>query len=298
MRRITAATGVLAIFGDPVCHSISPLMQGAALEALDFDMVYLAFRVEAPELGQAVGAIRALGMRGVNVTIPHKERVLEYLDEVDETARALGAVNTILNRGGRLMGYNTDAEGFMRSLEEETGFVPRGRSALVIGSGGAARAVVHGLASRGASRVVVANRTPKRAEALCSEIGAAWPDVELRAVPFSGVNAGRETGGEMERLLKETDLLVNATSLGMAGRGGLDLPLELLKKDAPVYDIVYTPLETELIRRARALGPRACGGLGMLVSQGARSFEIWTGEKAPLGVMREAALEALGQRTP
>ncbi len=294
MRRITAATGALAIFGDPVCHSISPLMQGAALEALGIDMVYLAFRVEAPELGHAVEAIRALGMRGVNVTIPHKERVMEHLDEVDETARALGAVNTVLNRGGRLLGYNTDAEGFIRSLEEETGFLPRGRTALVIGSGGAARAVVHGLASRGASRVVVANRTPKRAEALCDEISAAWPDVELRAVPLSGV----EGRGEMERLLKETDLLVNATSLGMAGRGELELPLGLLKKDSPVYDIVYTPLETELIRKARALGLRASGGLGMLVSQGARSFEIWTGEKAPVGVMRNAALEALGQQTP
>ncbi len=286
--RITAATGALAIFGDPVSHSISPVMQGAAIEAAGLDMVYLAFRVAPAGLGRAVEAIRVLGIGGVNITIPHKEHVMEFLDEADETARALGAVNTIENKNGRLRGHNTDAEGFVISLEEETGLDPRGRTSLVIGAGGAARAVVYGLASRGAERVLIANRTTARAEALCKELSPACPGAALEAVPLNG----KEIGG----LLEKTDILVNATSLGMKGRGKLDLPLKDLKKDAVVSDIVYTPMETGLLKEAAALGLATHHGLGMLVGQGALSFEIWTGKKAPIDVMREAALKALGQR--
>jgi shikimate dehydrogenase len=285
--KITAATATLAIFGDPVSHSISPVMQGAALEATGLDMVYLAFRVAPPDLGRAVDAIGALGIRGVNITIPHKERVMDFLDEIDETARALGAVNTIENRNGRLCGHNTDAEGFVSSLVDETGIELRGRTALVVGAGGAARAVVYGLASRGAARILVANRTTARAEALCADLAEACPGVELKAVSLDTE--------EMKRLLGQSTILVNATSLGMKGRGELDLPLEHLGKDAVVSDIVYTPMETGLLRRARALGLGVHHGLGMLVGQGALSFEIWTGRKAPVDVMREAALRALGQ---
>lgn len=286
--KITAATKTLAIFGDPVSHSISPVMQGAALRALDIDMVYLAYRVAPADLGSAVYAIRTLGLRGVNLTIPHKVAVLEFLEEVDDTARVLGAVNTILNNDGTLKGYNTDAVGYMWSLESETGFTPRGRTAFVFGAGGAARAVVYGLASGGVSRVVIANRTLSRAEALSAKLTAVCPGVEISAISCESK--------EMEGLLKTTDLLVNATSLGMAGgrHGELDLPLEHLKKEAVVSDIVYTPMETGLIKQARGLGLATHGGLGMLVGQGAKSFEIWTGQKAPVEVMREAALEALG----
>jgi shikimate dehydrogenase len=231
--------------------------------------------------------VRALGIRGVNITIPHKERVMDFLDEIDETARALGAVNTIENKGGRLLGHNTDAGGFVSSLVDETGVELRGLTALVVGAGGAARAVVYGLASRGAARIIVANRTVERAEALCADLAAACPGVELEAVSLDAE--------EMKRLLGQTRVLVNATSLGMKGRGELDLPLERLGKDAVVSDIVYTPMETGLLRRARALGLGLHHGLGMLVGQGALSFEIWTGCKAPVDVMREAALRALGQ---
>ena len=286
--KITAKTKTLAIFGDPVSHSISPVMQGAALRALGIDMVYLAFRVEPADLGSAVGAIKTLGLRGLNITIPHKERVLEFLDVVDETARALGAVNTILNDDGILKGYNTDAVGYIWSLEAETDFTLRGRSALVVGAGGAARAVVYGLASGGVARIIIANRTVARGEALSAELAAVCPGVEIRAISLEGA--------ELTGYLKEVDLLVNATSLGMkgGGRGELDLPLEHLKKEAVVSDIVYTPMETGLLRTARGLGLTTHGGLGMLVGQGAKSFEIWTGRKAPVEVMRKAALEALG----
>jgi len=287
---ITAETETLAIFGNPVSHSISPLMQGAALCHLGIDMVYLAFRVRPDDLGRAVDAIRTLGLRGVNITIPHKERVLEFLDEIDETARALGAVNTIVNNNGVLKGYNTDAVGYMWSLESETGFAPRGRSALVVGAGGAARAVVYGLASGGARSIIVANRTVNRAEALAVALGAVCPGTELQAIALDSA--------EMEGFLEKTDILVNATSLGMEGRGRLNLPLKRLNSEAVVSDIVYTPMETELLNTARTLGLTTHGGIGMLIGQGAKSFEIWTGRKAPIEVMKEAALEALGLNTP
>jgi len=288
--KITTATKILGIFGDPVSHSISPVMQGAALRALEIDMVYLAFRVAPADLGRAVEAIRTLGLRGVNITIPHKERVMGFLDDLDDTARALGAVNTIVNNNGTLKGYNTDAVGYIWSLEAETGFAPRGRTALIVGAGGAARAVVYGLASGGARRIIIANRTIARAEALAEELGAVCPGVEIEAVSLDSE--------DMEGHLKEADLLVNATSLGMEGRGRIELPLEALNSRAVVSDIVYTPMETELLKKARVLGLATHGGLGMLVGQGAKSFEIWTGKKAPIEVMKSAALEALGLKTP
>lgn len=286
--KITSNTKTLAIFGDPVSHSISPVMQGAALEALGIDMVYLAFRVSPERLGRAVESIRTLGLRGANITIPHKEAVLEFLDEVDETARVLGAVNTILNNNGALKGYNSDSVGYMWSLEAETDFIPRGRTAIVVGAGGAARAVVYGLAAGGAARIIIANRTDFRAEVLSEELAAVCPGVEISP---SSLDALKLSG-----YLEKTDLLVNATSIGMegGGKGELNLPLERLNKDAVVSDIVYTPMETGLLKKARGLGLRTHGGLGMLVGQGAKSFEIWTGQKAPVEVMREAALEALG----
>jgi len=284
--KITADTKTLAIFGDPVGHSISPPMQGAALRALGIDMVYLAFRVRLEGLGAAVEAIRALGIRGVNVTIPHKERVIEFLDDIDEPARVLGAVNTIVNNNGVLKGYNTDVAGFINSLESETPITVYGHTALVVGAGGAARAVVYGLAVGGARRIIIANRTASRAEALAEELSAVSPKVEFTAISLDDK--------EMESHLEKTDLLVNATSLGLKKEGRLDLPLRLLNKKAVVSDVVYTPMETELITEARGLGLATHGGLGMLVGQGAMSFELWTGREAPVEVMKEAALEALG----
>ncbi len=284
--KITANTRALAIFGDPVGHSISPPMQGAALRELGIDMVYMAFQVAPAALGSAVEAIRALGIRGVNITIPHKERVMEFLDDLDETARVLGAVNTIVNNNGTLRGYNTDAGGFITSLEGETGFTPSGRAALVVGAGGAARAVVYGLAAGRASSIIIANRTARRAEALAEALARVCPGVEIKAAALDSI--------EMEGYLEGADLLVNATSLGMGAEGRLGLPMRLLNKKAVVSDIVYTPMETELIKEARALGLLTHGGLGMLVGQGAKSFEIWTGKKAPVEVMKKAALEALG----
>jgi len=285
---ISADTKTLAIFGDPVGHSISPPMQGAALCALGIDMVYLAFRVTPGGLGSAVEGIRALGIRGVNVTIPHKERVMEFLDELDESARVLGAVNTIVNSNGVLKGYNTDVAGFINSLQSETGLAPKSRTAIVVGAGGAARAVVYGLAVSGyATRIIIANRTHGRAEALAEELSAVSAEAKISAVSLNSK--------EMEPLFKKTDLLVNATSLGMEGRGRLKLPLQALNKQAVVSDVVYTPMETELLKNAGALGLATHHGLGMLVCQGAMSFKIWTGRKAPVEVMKKAALKALGQ---
>jgi len=234
-----------------------------------------------------VEGIRALGIRGVNVTIPHKERVMEFLDELDETARVLGAVNTILNNNGILTGYNTDVAGFITSLEFDTGITAYERTALVVGAGGAARAVVYGLAVGGARRIIIANRTQSRAEALAQGLAPVCPDVEIKAIALDS--------SLMEGYLEKADILVNATSLGMEGRGRLELPLQALNKKAVVSDIVYTPMETELIKKSRGLGLATHSGLGMLVCQGAMSFELWTGRKAPVEVMKKAALKALGR---
>jgi len=288
--KITAKTKVLGIFGDPVSHSISPPMQGAAFRALGLDMVYLGFRVKPADLGRAVDGIRAMGLIGVNITIPHKEPVMEFLDHVDGTAQALGAVNTIVNNNGILTGYNTDVAGFINSLESETGFTPKDRTALVVGAGGAARAVVYGLAVSGdATRIIIANRTVSRAEALAAELSEVCAEADISAVSLNAK--------ELESLFKKTDLVVNATSLGMEGRGRLELPLQNLNKNSVVSDVVYTPMETDFIKEASDLGLTTHGGLGMLVGQGAQSFELWTGKKPPLDVMKRAALEALGQKT-
>ncbi|MFQ5480219.1 MAG: shikimate dehydrogenase [Thermodesulfobacteriota bacterium] len=255
--KITATTKILAIFGDPVSHSISPVIQGAALCSLGIDMVYLAFRVSPADLGEAVEAMRTLGLRGANITIPHKVAVMEHLDSIDETARALGAVNTILNNDGILKGYNTDAVGYMWSLEGEMGFTPRGRKALVIGAGGAARAVVYGLASGGVSSVLIANRTVARAEVLAKELAAVCPGVEITAMSLGSV--------ELAGYLEKTDLLVNATSLGMSGGGEVDVSLHRLPAGAIVSDIVYIPMETKFLKKARTMGLKTHSGIGMLV---------------------------------
>lgn len=271
-------TQVVAVIGDPISHSLSPAIHNAAFEAVGLDWVCVALPVAAGAAGAAVGGIRALGLAGVSVTMPHKHAVIDQLDEVTEVAGALDAVNCIRMRGGRLIGDNTDGAGFLGGLKADFGFEADGRRCVVLGAGGAARAVVLALAGAGASRVVVVNRTEVTAQ---------------RAVTLAGP-VGRV--GSFDDIV-DADLVVNATPIGMAGAGGnaddVPLPVELLHDGLVVAELIYHPARTRLIDEAESVGARAANGVSMLVHQAAVSFESWTGVRAPLAAMIAAATGAL-----
>ncbi len=286
--KITGATRVAGIFGDPVEHSLSPAMHNAAFESLGLNMAYVPFHVGSTPLRvlkNAAAGIRALNIFGVNVTIPHKQKVIKYLDVVDPIAKAIGAVNTIVNRDGTLYGYNTDGAGYLLSLREDLAFAPQDKNIILLGAGGAARGIFFSLLHGKPKSIVIANRTLKKAVRLAAEFKEHAGGAEVR------------TTGLKKNLIKpyaaDADLIINTTSLGLLGHGKPDLPLEDLPARAIVSDIVYRPLETDLIKDARKIGLRTHTGLGMLVHQGALSFELWTGLSAPVGVMRAAALEEL-----
>lgn len=283
--RISGSTKITGIFGHPIGHTLSPAIQNAAFGHLGLDIMYAPFHVSPANLAAAVEAVRALEILGVNVTIPHKEKVIEYLDEVDKVAEEIGAVNTVVNRDGCLVGYNTDGEGFLRSLSDETGFDPTGKRILIVGAGGAARAIFYTLLSRGVASVVIANRTVKRAAELAEEFRAVAGE---RAVAVAGLDPD-----SLREKASGADLVVNTTSLGMEGQSLLDFPVDVLPKSSVVSDIVYKPLDTELIKKAKDLGLRVHKGIGMLIHQGALGFELWTGKTAPVDVMTKAAMEEL-----
>jgi shikimate dehydrogenase len=274
-------TIVLGIFGDPVAHSKSPRMWNAAIDSLGLDARYLPFHVKRGTVREALVGMRALGIRGVNVTLPHKEDVLSHLDVVDDAARFIGAVNTIRLEDGRLEGFNTDAPGLVRSLVEGEAKV-RGARALVLGAGGAARAAVVGIAQEGAASIHVAARRPEAAEALVHALGPSLSS----PLSWSGLDA-------LEGAFEGTELLVQATSATLEGSARAEefagaLPMGRLPGHATVTDLVYAPLETTVLRDARARGLRTVDGLGMLVHQGAIAFEIFLGVAPPVGVMRGA----------
>jgi shikimate dehydrogenase len=281
--RISGKTKLVGIIGWPVAHSMSPAMHNAAFAALGLDWCYVALPVVPERIGEAVRGLLALSFAGANVTVPHKQAVMAHLDRVSPAAQAIGAVNTIVIRDGWLLGDNTDRPGFLASLREEK-FDPAGRRCAVLGAGGAARAVVYALASVGAA-VTVYNRTAARAESLARDLAVSLPDAALRARPLAALG---EIGAE-------TDLLVNTTPLGTwpeteASPWPATLPLP---PHLTVCDLVYNPPQTSLLAQAQAAGARAIGGLGMLVHQGVAAFEMWTGHRPPLEVMRQAALRQL-----
>jgi shikimate dehydrogenase len=280
---ISGKTRLAGVIGWPIAHSMSPAMHNAALASLGLDWCYVALPVEPGRVGEAVRGLLALGFGGANVTVPHKQAVMAHLDRVSPAAQAIGAVNTIVIRDDWLLGDNTDWLGFLASLREEK-FDPAGRRCAVLGAGGAARAVVYALASVGAA-VTVYNRTAARAESLVGDLAASLPDATLHVRPLAALD---EIGAE-------TDLLVNTTPLGMWPEAAaspwpatLPLPPRLT-----VCDLVYNPQQTSLLAQAQAAGAGAIGGLGMLVHQGAVAFEMWTGHRPPVQVMRQAALRQL-----
>ncbi|MBQ10792.1 MAG: shikimate dehydrogenase [Planctomyces sp.] len=279
----------MGIIGYPIAHSISPIFQQAALDHCGIDAAYQAYEVAPDDVGRFVNDLRRDGAWGINVTVPHKEAVIPHLDEVDDWATAAGAVNTIVNRDGRLTGHNTDGLGFLRALQDEGGFVPEGSRVLILGAGGAARGVVLALSRAKVATLIIANRTLERAERLAELARTA--DTEGLAIPLEGRDLTEAAGA--------ADLIVHCTTIGMShgpDEAGSPLPAESITSTVLVNDLVYNPLETPLLKAAAQAGATCLGGILMLVYQGAASFEMWTGRDAPVAVMLEAATKAMASR--
>ena len=275
------------IFGYPIGHSISPAMHRAAFGRMGLDASYDAWEVAPEDLAREVDRLRGEGYMGANVTVPHKQAVMAHLDEIEELARNIGAVNTIINDGGRLVGTNTDALGFTTSLRREGGVEPGGMAALLVGAGGAARAAAYALAAEGVESLTIANRTVERAEALAGEIRRTGTDARAIGMDGGGLAAACGSAG----------LIVNSTSVGMLhgpAEGRSPIPVGGIKAGCVVYDMVYNPPETPLLEAAGKAGAVRAGGLPMLVYQGAESSRRWTGRHPPVEAMFGAAKEALG----
>ena len=280
----------LGIIGYPIGHSMSPVFQQAALDACGVDARYVAYQVAPEEVEAFVNGLRQPGTLGINVTVPHKLAVMPFLDEIDDWATEAGAVNTIVNRQGRLTGHNTDGYGFLRALREGAGFEPAGLRTLILGAGGAARGVVLALAREGVGDLTIANRTPERAQDL-AQLAQGW-GISARAISLSG--------RDLTDAAASAELIVNCTTIGMTHGPGEDespLPADAIPATALVNDLVYNPLETRLLREAAQAGAKTLGGIQMLVYQGAASFEMWLERAAPVPVMLEAATRAMQSRS-
>ncbi|HHF98991.1 MAG TPA: shikimate dehydrogenase [Candidatus Aerophobetes bacterium] len=282
--KITGKTKIVGIFGFPVSHTLSPLIQNVAFQEAGLDFVYVPFQVKSSDLRKATEAIRVFDIVGVNVTIPHKEGIIDYLDEISEEVKLIGAVNTVVNKGGKLVGYNTDWMGFLESLRED-GVSLKEKKAFLIGAGGAALSLGFALVKEGVKTLFLTNRTYSRAENLARKLKEIKGDeTEIKVVEFE----------KKEKLASEgIDILINATSLGMKEKDPPLIDLTGFPPSLYVYDVIYNR-ETELLKEAKKLGMRCQGGLGMLIYQGASAFWLWTGKKAPIEKMKAVARDYLG----
>ena len=283
-------TRYAGIIGHPVAHSLSPAFQGAAFRHSGLDVAYQLWDTAPEALAGRLASLRDSKYLGANVTIPHKEAVIPLLDELGGQSARVGAVNTVVNRSGRLFGFNTDGPGFVAALRKEASFDPAGRSFLLIGAGGAARGIAFALAEARADSIGIWNRTDVRAARLAQDVVTAT-GASMHAVRGKSREGSPDPGGY--------DCVVNCTSIGMEGTGTeeqLPCPVEGARSDALFVDIVYAPAETAWLRAASAAGLKTLGGLPMLVYQGGLSFELWTGVPAPIEVMFDAARAALAAR--
>jgi len=283
---IQSSTAICALFGDPVEHSLSPLMHNAAFASLELDLAYLAFRVG--EIGPAVKAMKALGILGASVTIPHKEAAVAFVDGLDDDAARIGSINTIYRRGAFLIGANTDGSAAMEALTD-AGALEERPAVVVLGAGGAARAVVYGLARSSAiSALTVLSRSPDRCERLCREV--------TESTRFE-VTPGQLAEEGAPEVVGRCGLLINCTPLGMApGPAESPVPGAWLHKGMTIFDMIYNPVRTELLKLAAEGGASTVEGIEMFVRQGAMQFSLWTGRPAPVDLMRETVREALEAR--
>ena len=282
---IDAATRLYCIIGNPVSHSMSPAIHNAAFADKGINAAYVAFRVEDVE--GAIEGIRALGIHGASVTIPHKVTIIPLLDRVDEVAKMIGAVNTVVRKGDELIGYNTDGPGAARALKEKVGDLS-GKNVVIIGSGGAARAVAITLAVReGVASIVILGVIKEELKKLARDVARnCAAKVEGHIIEDKRLSSA----------LKKADILINASPLGMhPEEDSIPVPASLLRAELDVFDVVYNPLETKLIREAKKRGCRTVPGVEMFLNQGVLQFEMWTGRKAPVDLMRRIVMERLSK---
>lgn len=270
---ITGSTKLTGIFGYPVSHTISPKMQNAAFRHLGLDIIYLPFSVHPEDLEIAIKSLTALGFIGINVTVPYKQKVMRFLDIITPSAKKIGAVNTILVKGKKLTGYNTDGIGFVKSLEKDYHYTLAGKTMFLLGAGGAGRAVAIQSALSGLKCIYIADKLKDRARDLARSVH------KCKAIPVS-------IGTQMRNAIQKSDIIVNATPIGLHTNDPISIPAEWIPKGRLVYDLIYNPKRTRLLKEVR--GCRTVNGLGMLLYQGASALEIWTGKKAPVEVMKKA----------
>lgn len=282
---ISGKTKLYGIYGYPVEHTFSPGMHNAAFRKLRMDACYVPFAVHPSRLGDAVNAVIPLGLCGLNITVPHKQNIIAYLDELSEEARLIGAVNTIQVVDGKLIGHNTDGRGFIRSLRDNAGFKPKGKTVFLVGSGGAARAVGFSLALAGVRKISLYDIDTLKANALALDIREK-----------TGINALALSMRALAATAEEADCLINATPLGLKKNDPMPLKREFIRKHHLVCDLVYNPPETRLLQAAKKRGAKRLSGLGMLLYQGVIAFEIWTGAKAPVSVMKNALTAQIADR--
>ncbi|MEM2081334.1 MAG: shikimate dehydrogenase [Candidatus Bathyarchaeia archaeon] len=282
---ISGKTRVCGVIGDPIAHTLSPTIQNAAFSHLKLDFVFLAFRVKSADLESAMRGMRGLGIHGLNVTMPHKGAVIKHLDQLDSTVQFLGSANTVLNKDGKLLGFNTDGVGALKALQEN-GVKLYDKKVLLLGAGGAAKAIAFAFAEE-IGELVILNRAAEKA----AELAAA-----LNRVFGKKIVGGALSPHAVQQNLQDADILVNATSVGMHPNVNQSLVQpQWLRPDLAVMDIVYNPVETKLAKDAKVAGAKVISGVEMLIHQGAASFEIWTGCPAPVEVMRQAALSQLSR---
>jgi shikimate dehydrogenase len=274
---ISGTTKLYGIFGHPVEHTFSPGMHNAAFQALHLDSCYVPFAVHPNDLKRAISAALPLGLCGLNITVPHKEKVIAFLDGLSEEAELIGAVNTVEIVKDRLIGHNADGRGFIRSLHEHAGLRPRGKTFLIVGSGGAARAIGFCLAMHRARTLLLYDTDTRKAAALARDIRTK-----------TGISASAISADDLGSGAGSADCLINATPLGLQRTDPLPIASELIEKRHLVCDLVYNPIKTALLQAAKGRGARTMPGIGMLLYQGVIAFEIWTGRKAPVPVMERA----------
>ena len=279
----------LGVFGDPIEHSLSPQMQNAALHDCKIDMQYARFHIRAEELKEALSLLRTLNFVGINLTVPHKIAALQLIDEADDATKQIGAINTILVENKTLIGFNTDAPGFARAIRSEFSVDLRDLRVLVLGAGGVGRAIAVQCARENCERLVLVNRDFEKAKQLAQQLAPFFsgarvlgPVARLEAVPWKDA--------ALRFQISNTDLVVNATSLGMKRNELSPLPSSILAPHLMIYDTIYTAERTSLLAAAADAGSRGANGLSMLLHQGALAFEIWFKREAPIDVMRSALL--------
>ena len=282
---ITGKTKVAGVIGHPIEHSMSPPMHNNAYKQLNMDYVYVAFHVLPEDIGELIKSSKVLGIQGLNVTIPHKTTVIPYLDEIDETAEKIGAVNTIQFKDGIAKGYNTDGIGAIKSIQQYTAL--KGKDVLIVGAGGASKAIAFTLINEKIKSLTIANRSKENAQKLIDNIKK---QTTFEKIGYQPIN-------EADEIIGDVDIIINTTPIGMYPKHEVEPPIKTDKITDKhiVMDIIYNPLETELLKQSRLNGATTINGTSMLINQGLVSFEIFTGRKASYESFEEALLEQLNK---